>query len=63
MPGRPGPGDLLDLPPLGKVNVGGRPPLCFGQGEPNPPALKSRITLRTRSSLVNAAFAIAASMP
>jgi hypothetical protein len=48
----------------GKVNFGGRPPLYFGQSEPNPSALKLRITSRTRSSLVNATFAIAAaSMP
>ena len=30
MLGRPGLGDLLDLPPLRKVNFGGRPPLYFG---------------------------------
>ena len=57
-------GDLLDLPPLAKVNFGGWPPLYFGYSEPNPSALKFRITSRTRSSLVNATLAIAAaSMP
>ena len=43
-----------------KANFGGRPPLYLGYSEPNPSALKSRITSRTRSSLVNATFAIAA---
>jgi hypothetical protein len=42
------------------VNFGGRPPLYFGYSDPNPSALKLRITSRTRSSLVNATFAIAA---
>jgi hypothetical protein len=42
------------------VNFGGRPPLYLGYIEANPSALKSRITSRTRSSLVNATFAIAA---
>jgi hypothetical protein len=28
--GRPGLGELLDLPPLTEVNFGGRPPLYFG---------------------------------
>ena len=42
------------------VNFGGRPPRYLGYSEPNPSALKLRITSRTRSSLVNAAFAIAA---
>jgi hypothetical protein len=38
--------------------------LYFGYSESNPSALKFRITSRTRSSLVNATFAIAvASMP
>jgi hypothetical protein len=38
--------------------------LYFGYSEPNPSALKFRITSRTRSSLVKATFAIAgASMP
>src|SRR5450755_2379036 len=47
----------------GKVDFGGRPPLYFGYSEANPSALKLRITSRTRSSLVNATFAIpAASM-
>src|SRR5260370_1234586 len=47
-----------------RVNLGARPPLYFGYREPNPSALKFRITSRTRSSLVNATFAIAAaSMP
>src|SRR5258708_28245972 len=47
-----------------RVNLGARPPLYFGYREPNPSALKLRITSRTRSSLVNATFAIAAaSMP
>jgi len=40
------------------VNLGGRPPLYFGYSELNPPALKLRITSLTRSSLVNATFAI-----
>jgi hypothetical protein len=44
----------------GKANLGGRPPLYFGQSEPSPSALKLRITSRTRSSLVNATFEIAA---
>ena len=43
-----------------RVNFGGRPPLYFGYSELNPSALKLRITSRTRSSLVNATFAIAA---
>src|SRR5215467_2276064 len=43
-----------------KVNFGGRPPLYLGYSDPNPSALKLRITSRTRSSLVNATFAIAA---
>ena len=48
----------------GKVNFGGRPPLYFGYSELNPSALKLRITSRTRSPLVNATLAIAAtSMP
>jgi hypothetical protein len=47
-----------------RVNFGGRPPLYFGYNELNPSALKLRITSRTRSSLVNATFAIpAVSMP
>jgi hypothetical protein len=38
--------------------------LYLGYSDPNPSALKFRITPRTRSSLVNATFAIAAmSMP
>jgi hypothetical protein len=38
--------------------------LYLGYSDPNPSALKFRITSRTRSSLVNATFAIAAmSMP
>jgi hypothetical protein len=46
------------------VNFGGRPPQYFGYREPNPSALKLWITSRTRSSLVNATFAIwATSMP
>jgi hypothetical protein len=46
------------------VNFGGRPPWYFGYKELNPSALKLRITSRTRSSLVNATFAIpATSMP
>jgi hypothetical protein len=40
-------------------NFGGWPPLYFGYSEPNPSALKLRITSRTRSSLVNATWAIA----
>ena len=40
-----------------KVNFGGRPPY-FGYSEPNPSALKLRITSRTRSSLVKATLAI-----
>jgi hypothetical protein len=48
----------------GNVNFGGRPPLYFGYSEPNPSALKLRITSQTRSSLVKATFAITAtSMP
>jgi hypothetical protein len=47
----------------GKVNFGGRPPLYLGYSDPNPSALKLRITSRTRSSLVNATFAIAATGP
>ena len=43
-----------------KVNFGGRPPLYFGYRELNPSALKLWITSRTRSWLVNATFAIAA---
>jgi hypothetical protein len=47
-----------------KVNFGGRPPLYLGYRELNPSALKLWITSRTRSSLVNATFAIpATSMP
>jgi hypothetical protein len=47
-----------------RVNFGGRPPRYFGYSEPNPSALEFRITSRTRSSLVNATFAIkVASMP
>jgi hypothetical protein len=47
-----------------RVNFGGRPPLYFGYSELNPSALKLWITSRTRSSLVNATFAIpATSMP
>jgi hypothetical protein len=41
------------------VNFGGRPPRYLGYSELNPSALKLRITSRTRSSLVNATFAIA----
>ena len=41
------------------MNFGGHPPLYFGYSELNPSALKLRITSRTRSSLVNATFAIA----
>ena len=60
----PGLGDLLDLPPLAQGELRRRPPLYFGYRELNPSALKLRITSRTRSSLVNATFAIAAaSMP
>jgi hypothetical protein len=44
----------------GRVNFGGRPPLYLGYRELNPSALKLRITSRTRSSLVNATCAIAA---
>jgi hypothetical protein len=43
-----------------KVNFGGQPPLYFGYSELNPSALKLWITSRTRSSLVKATFAIAA---
>jgi hypothetical protein len=57
-------GDLLDLRRCGTVNFGGRPPRYLGYSEPNPSALKLRITSRTRSSLVKATFAMAAtSMP
>jgi hypothetical protein len=45
------------------VNFGGRPPLYFGYSEPNPSALKFRITSRTRSSPVNATLALAADDP
>ena len=46
------------------MNFGGRPPRYLGYSEPNPSALKLRITSRTRSSLVKATFAMAAtSMP
>ena len=46
------------------VNFGGRPPLYLGYNELNPSVLKLRITSRTRSSLVKAILAIAAtSMP
>src|SRR5262249_33296568 len=56
-------GDLFDLPPLPQRELR-RPPLYLGYSESNPSALKLRITSRTRSSLVNATFAIAAaSMP
>ena len=37
----------------GKVNFGGWLPSYLGYREPNPSALKLRITSRTRSSLVN----------
>ena len=43
----------------GSVNVGGRPPAYFGASESNPSSLKLWITARTRSSDVNAIFAIA----
>ena len=47
-----------------RVNFSGRPPLYLGYSESNPSALKFPITSRTRSSLVNATFAIAGtSMP
>jgi hypothetical protein len=42
------------------VNFGGRPPFYLGYKELNPSALKLWITSRTRSSLVKATFAIAA---
>ena len=42
-----------------RVNFGGRPPAYFGASESNPSALKLWITSRTRSSDVNAIFAIA----
>jgi hypothetical protein len=61
---RPGRGDLLDLPPLRKGEL--RRPAAFvlGYSELNPSAWKLWITSRTRSSLVNATFAIpATSMP
>jgi hypothetical protein len=63
--GRAGPGDLLDLPPLGQRELRRPPALVLGiESELNPSALKLWITSRTRSSLVNATFAIAAtSMP
>src|SRR5207249_5614303 len=48
----------------GRVNFGARPPRYFGYSELNPSVLKLWITSRTRSSLVNATPAIAAtSMP
>jgi hypothetical protein len=43
-----------------RVNFGGRPPRYLGYSELNASALKLRITSRTRSSLVSATFAIAA---
>jgi hypothetical protein len=57
-------GDLLDLPPLAEGELRRAAALVFGYSELNPSALKLRITSRTRSSLVNATFAIAGtSMP
>jgi Acyclic terpene utilisation family protein AtuA len=41
------------------ANFGGWPPLYFGYNESDPSALTFRITSRTRSSLVNATWAIA----
>jgi hypothetical protein len=64
MPGRLGLGDLLISRRCLRVNFGGWPPLYFGYSDPNPSALKLRITSRTRSSPVNATLAIAGtSMP
>ena len=60
MLGRPGLGDLLDLPALGQRELRRRPPLYLGYSESKPSALKLWITSRTRSSLVNVTFAIAA---
>ena len=61
---RPRLGDLLDLPPLRKGELRQAPAFVFRYSDPNPSALKLRITSRTRSSLVNATLAIAAaSMP
>jgi hypothetical protein len=42
----------------GRVKVRGRPPAYFGYSEPNPSALKLRMTSRARSSLVNVTPAI-----
>jgi hypothetical protein len=56
-------GDLRISRRWTRVNFGARPPLYFGYKELNPSALKFQITSRTRSSLVNATFAIAAAMP
>src|SRR5262249_61138968 len=52
-------GDLFDLPPLPQRELR-RPPFYLGYSESNPSAFKLRITSRTRSSLVNATFPIAA---
>jgi hypothetical protein len=60
----PGPGDLLDLPPLRQGELRRPAALVLGYSKANPSALKLRITSRTRSTLVKATFAIAAaSMP
>jgi hypothetical protein len=59
MLGRAGLRDLLDLPPLTQRELRRPAPLYLGYSELNPSALKLRITSRTRSSLVNATFAIA----
>jgi hypothetical protein len=64
MLGRLGLGDLLDLPPLAQRELRRMAALVLRIREPNPSALKFRITSRTRSSLVNATLTIAGtSMP
>ncbi len=59
MIGRPRQATFLISRRCGSVNVGGRPPAYFGASESHPSALKLWITYRTRSSEVNALFAIA----
>ena len=61
---RLGPGELLDLPPPRQRELRRWPPRLLGTATRDPLALKFRITSRTRSSLVKATLAIAAtSMP
>jgi hypothetical protein len=64
MSGRLGLGDLLDLPPLAQRELRRMPAFVLRVKRAEPVGLKFRITSRTRSSLVNATFAIAGtSMP